>query len=264
MTVYYELDPTMKLPLVPIVQNCAVPPLMPLRRAYEFGKALGDAIRGYTGAAAGGRHRRRWALALDRQPARRRHRRGVRPLVPQRLERGELDQVLDMPDSEIELAGNGNHEMRTWVAVAGAMEPGPGHDAGLRTGLPVDHRHGRRPVGRASPDREKASATAEAQDTTRGVSDMSSPTDSSSRTDGATGGRAQRVRDLSEQVLAQAKKNGLAFLEGYERVLKKMLDLEEQAAKGTGAGLGDDAGEHACQLRPGDLRGVPRRPCGIS
>jgi hypothetical protein len=45
---------------------------------------------------------------------------------------------------------------------------------------------------------------------------------------------AQRVRDLSEQVMAQAKKNGLTFLEGYERVLKQMLDLEEQAAKGTG------------------------------
>jgi hypothetical protein len=44
----------------------------------------------------------------------------------------------------------------------------------------------------------------------------------------------QRVRDLSEQVVAQARKNGLAFLEGYERVLKNMLDLEEQAAKGTG------------------------------
>src|SRR5688572_27688301 len=44
----------------------------------------------------------------------------------------------------------------------------------------------------------------------------------------------QRVRDLSEQVMAQAKKNGLTFLEGYERVLKNMLDLEEQAARGTG------------------------------
>ena len=45
----------------------------------------------------------------------------------------------------------------------------------------------------------------------------------------------QRVRELSEQVVAQAKKNGLAWLEGYERMLKQMLDFEEQAAKGTGA-----------------------------
>lgn len=44
----------------------------------------------------------------------------------------------------------------------------------------------------------------------------------------------QRVRELSEQVTAQAKQNGLAFLEGYERMLKNLLDFEEQAAKGTG------------------------------
>ena len=45
---------------------------------------------------------------------------------------------------------------------------------------------------------------------------------------------AKRVKDLSDQVAAQAKENGLAWLEGYEKVLKNMLDLEEQAAKGTG------------------------------
>ena len=43
----------------------------------------------------------------------------------ERLERGEIDQVLDMKDDEIELAGNGNHEMRTWVAVAGVMGGAP-------------------------------------------------------------------------------------------------------------------------------------------
>jgi hypothetical protein len=45
----------------------------------------------------------------------------------------------------------------------------------------------------------------------------------------------QRVRELSEQVIAQARKNGLAWLEGYERMLKQMLDFEEQAAKATGS-----------------------------
>ena len=43
-----------------------------------------------------------------------------------------------------------------------------------------------------------------------------------------------RVKELSDQVAAQAKENGLAWLEGYEKILKDMLDLEEQAAKGTG------------------------------
>ena len=60
-------------------------------------------------------------------------------------------------------------------------------------------------------------------------------TDSTSATGGVDlEAAAQRVRDLSEQVMNQAKKNGLTFLEGYERMLKQFLDLEEQAAKGTG------------------------------
>ncbi len=44
----------------------------------------------------------------------------------------------------------------------------------------------------------------------------------------------KRVQALSEQVAEQAKKNGLIWVEAYEKVLKNMLDLEEQAAKGTG------------------------------
>jgi hypothetical protein len=45
----------------------------------------------------------------------------------------------------------------------------------------------------------------------------------------------RRVQELSEQVVSQAKQNGLAWLEGYERLLTSMLEFEEQAAKGTGA-----------------------------
>ncbi len=123
MTVYYELDQEMKLPLVPIVQNCAVPPLMPLRRHYEFGKALGEAIRSYEGLSrvaligAGGLSHwignprvgdieeefDRWFL--------------------DRLAAGDIESILDMSDAEIELAGNGAHEIRSWAAVAGAMAP---------------------------------------------------------------------------------------------------------------------------------------------
>jgi hypothetical protein len=46
---------------------------------------------------------------------------------------------------------------------------------------------------------------------------------------------AARVRELSEQVLAKAKENGLAWLEGYERLLTTMLDFEQQAAKNAGS-----------------------------
>lgn len=44
----------------------------------------------------------------------------------------------------------------------------------------------------------------------------------------------QRVKALSDQVTEQARQNGLAWLEGYERVLTSLLELEQQAAKGTG------------------------------
>jgi hypothetical protein len=45
---------------------------------------------------------------------------------------------------------------------------------------------------------------------------------------------AKRVQALSEQVTEQAKKNGLIWVEAYEKVLKNMLDLEENAAKESG------------------------------
>jgi hypothetical protein len=44
----------------------------------------------------------------------------------------------------------------------------------------------------------------------------------------------KRVQALSTEVVEKAKENGLAWLEGYERMLTNLLDLEEQAAKGTG------------------------------
>jgi hypothetical protein len=44
----------------------------------------------------------------------------------------------------------------------------------------------------------------------------------------------KRVQELSAQVTEKAKENGLVWLEGYERMLKNLLDLEEQAAKNTG------------------------------
>jgi len=44
---------------------------------------------------------------------------------------------------------------------------------------------------------------------------------------------AQRVRQLSEKLLETSKKNGLVWLETYEKVLNSMLALEEQAARGT-------------------------------
>ena len=149
MTVYYELDHDMKIPLVPIVQNCAVPPLVPVRRAYEFGKALGDGHPVLSTGCSGSR---------SSAPAACRTGSATRASVTstrsstagscERLERGELDQVLDMPDDEIELAGNGNHEMRTLAGGRRGHGRGSGATLAYEPVVPVDHRHGRRHSGR--------------------------------------------------------------------------------------------------------------------
>ena len=39
------------------------------------------------------------------------------------LERADLDPVLSLPDEELALAGNGAHEIRSWLTVAGAVFP---------------------------------------------------------------------------------------------------------------------------------------------
>jgi len=123
MTVYYELDQTMELPVVPIVLNCTTPPLITLRQSWEFGKAIGRVIRSFEGlervglVGAGGLSHfvgeprvgdideefDRWFL--------------------DQLEKNPLsDELLDMDNEEFALAGNGTGEVRAWVAIAGAME----------------------------------------------------------------------------------------------------------------------------------------------
>jgi hypothetical protein len=145
MTVYHELHPQMQLPLVPIVQNCAVEPLMPVRRCYEFGRALGDAIRSFEGldrvAVVGAGGLSHWIgtprvgdieETFDRW-------------FLERLEEADLTDVLSLPDGEIELAGNGAHEIRSWVAVAGAVAPAPARTLAYEpvypwiTGMAVSH-----------------------------------------------------------------------------------------------------------------------------
>ena len=66
MTVYYELDPMMRLPMVPIVLNCTTVPLMTLAQCYEFGKALGRRHPQLSGPGAGRVVRRGWTVALHR------------------------------------------------------------------------------------------------------------------------------------------------------------------------------------------------------
>jgi hypothetical protein len=60
---------------------------------------------------------------------------------------------------------------------------------------------------------------------------MTSTPDTAGDLDAAT----KRVLELSNKVVEQAKQNGLTWLEGYERLLQNLLDLEVKAASGAGA-----------------------------
>ena len=124
MTVYDQLCPESDLPVVPVVVNCTTPPLMTLRQAWQLGVDLGAAIRECSGVdrvalvGAGGLSHfvgeprvgdideafDRWFLDM--------------------LEKGCPDELLDLPNDELMLAGNGTGEVRAWVMVAGAMVGG--------------------------------------------------------------------------------------------------------------------------------------------
>ncbi|MFV0459620.1 MAG: hypothetical protein ACK5MT_12720 [Actinomycetales bacterium] len=126
MTVYYWLDPEMNLPMVPIVVNCTTPPLLTTRQFHEFGKALGEAVRSYTGlsrvAIVGGGGLSHFVGEprvgdIDEE---------FDQWFLDQLAKGDISDVLDMPNDELAVAGNGTGEVRAWVAVHGAMGDKPG------------------------------------------------------------------------------------------------------------------------------------------
>ena len=65
-------------------------------------------------------------------------------------------------------------------------------------------------------------------------------------------------RSSANKVAAQAKENGLAWLEGYEKILEERARPGGADRQGHRAGLGDHTGHHPRQLRPGNLRGLLR------
>lgn len=122
MTLYHALAPDGDLPLVPVLQNCAVAPMMPLPAWYDFGRALARAVESCTAVdrvalvAAGGLSH--W-IGVDRTG-------DIDEEFDRwfldRLRRGALDEVLSLTDAELEQAGNGAHEIRSWLALAGAVD----------------------------------------------------------------------------------------------------------------------------------------------
>jgi aromatic ring-opening dioxygenase catalytic subunit (LigB family) len=125
MTMVHLLTPNLDLPIVPIIMNCAVKPMPTLRRAYQLGAYL--------------------RLAIDHCPADERvailgaggisHWVGMPGMGRVNdefdhwflnvMSEGRAETLLNLTDEEIEQAGNGAHEIRAWLTVAGAMGPRP-------------------------------------------------------------------------------------------------------------------------------------------
>lgn len=125
MVPLHFLTPELDVPVVPIIVNCMYPPFPKLGRAYELGRALRRAadrqplrvgllgtggLSHWPAAPLSGKIAEDWDKAfLGAMAANRR------------------DDLIRYTDAEIERDGGpGGHEIRTWIAVAGACEGSPG------------------------------------------------------------------------------------------------------------------------------------------
>jgi aromatic ring-opening dioxygenase catalytic subunit (LigB family) len=112
--------PDTDIPLVPVIVNGVNPPYPTLARCYDFGRMLREAVAAQTAArrvvvlGTGGLSH--WVgmpesgdinIPFDRD-------------FLARLESGSAERLTGYTDEDIDLAGNGAHEIRTWVVAAGA------------------------------------------------------------------------------------------------------------------------------------------------
>jgi len=109
-----------RVSVVPILINCVQPPLPTMRRAYQWGRFLGDALRRYEGlervailATGGISHdisTPRMGMvneAFDREFLR-------------LLQQSDIERLLNYATDHVDEAGNGAEEIRTWLMAHGA------------------------------------------------------------------------------------------------------------------------------------------------
>jgi aromatic ring-opening dioxygenase catalytic subunit (LigB family) len=117
---FKHLDPESKYPLVPIIVNGVNPPWPTPKRCYDFGRMLRHAVEEQSTAervvVVGTGGLSHWVglpesgninTDFDRD-------------FISRLEAGEPERLTDYTREEIDAAGNGAHEIRTWLVAAGA------------------------------------------------------------------------------------------------------------------------------------------------
>jgi protocatechuate 4,5-dioxygenase beta chain/2,3-dihydroxyphenylpropionate 1,2-dioxygenase len=121
---FKHLDPESKYPLVPIIVNGVNPPWPTPKRCYDFGRMVRRAVEAQSFAervvVVGTGGLSHWVglpesgninTDFDRD-------------FIARLEKGDPEHLTAYSREEIDEAGNGAHEIRTWLVAAGAAEVG--------------------------------------------------------------------------------------------------------------------------------------------
>lgn len=125
LTCLHFLTPQWDLSYVWLIQNCVLPPLPSMRRCYEFGQLVGAAIRQWDGT-------RRVAVLGTGGLS---HAVGTPDMgrIDPQFDAKFLDllcanspALCDITDAEMDAVGNGTHEVRNWVAVAGVAQGATG------------------------------------------------------------------------------------------------------------------------------------------
>ncbi len=125
MVPLYLLDPEARLPVVPININCAAPPYPSVRRCYDVGGSIAEAIRAWP-------EQRRIAViaggGLSHSPGD--ERMGlIDSDFDERflslLESGARDGIVSLTHREIEVTGSSTAEIRSWIVLAGMFAGRP-------------------------------------------------------------------------------------------------------------------------------------------
>ncbi|WP_158542834.1 2,3-dihydroxyphenylpropionate 1,2-dioxygenase [Phytoactinopolyspora halophila] len=115
-----HLDPESTLPLVPVIVNGVNPPWPTARRCYDFGRMIRAAVEAQSSAqrvvvlGTGGLSH--WVGMPESGQVNEEFDRDFLA----RLESGERSRLIDYTQEQIDAAGNGAHEIRTWLVAAGA------------------------------------------------------------------------------------------------------------------------------------------------
>jgi hypothetical protein len=127
MVPWHLLNMGPRIPIVPIHQNCAVPPLPTLRRCYQLGEQIRSVVlrrpdweRIVVIGTGGISH---WVGTPETGKINVEFDRKFLALLAE----GRVEQVISLTDEQLNQAGNGAHEIRNWVTAMATVPKFKGH-----------------------------------------------------------------------------------------------------------------------------------------